>query len=345
MFEVREDLSTDNILLKITQESIFRYYCRPFKNVGEKFNSELRDDKNASCVITEYNGKLWYKDFGVIGLRAVDCFGYLMLKYSQTFLQALGTINLDFDLGLKKYIEPLPSLDYLGLSENSTNFKKSTGLNFGATSGIKRVIPEFRNWLELDLKYWKNRYYLDIPRLEFFDIHPISKVTIEDKTIEVEMPTYSYLVDKEEGIDVVKIYSPFSRNYKWLSNCKSYHYLGFNQLPWTGENIIITKSLKDVAVLSLFKLPAIAPQSEAQIISVDMYYKLKKRFTNFYVLYDNDSAGIEGSKQTVESFSDIKPIFIPKESGVKDISDFIDTYRYKATHKLINELVWRTASL
>ena len=336
MFEFKEELTTDNILSRTNEQTIFQYYCKPFRNVGEKFNSELRDDPNPSAIISHFDGKLWYKDFGAIGQKAVDCFGYVMLKYSLTFMQALGIINLDLNLGLKNYIEYPPSLEYVGLPDNKLiNFNRA---GFTSDKRVKAITPIYRNWLEIDVKYWKNKYYLDIPRLEFFKIHPISKVDIEGKLINVEIQTYSYLVDKEDGIDIVKVYSPFSK-YKWISNCKSYHYLGYNQLPWIGDNLIITKSLKDVAVLSLFNLPAIAPQSEAQVISYEMYSKLRKRFTEFYVLYDNDAAGIAGAMETVEQYPDIIPIFIPKESGVKDISDFIDEYRYRATKELIKKLI------
>lgn len=338
MFEFKEELTTDNILSRIDDEKIFRYYCKPFKQIGEHFNSELRKDINASCMISYYNDKLWYKDFGLVNQKAVDCFGYVMLKYSHTFMQTLGVINLDFNLGLKNYTDYQPSLNYVGLPDNKfTNLKKiSTGLN--SNDGFKIIKPTFRNWLEIDVKYWKNSYYLDIPRLEFFEIHPISQVEINGKLIKVDLQTYAFLVDKDKEIDFYKIYSPFNSKYKWIANCKNYHYLGYNQLPWLGKKLIITKSLKDVAVLSLFNLPAIAPQSEAQIISHDMYEGLKKRFTQFYVLYDNDRAGIAGAMQTVDVYPEITPIFIPKESGVKDISDFINKYRYRPTHKLINEL-------
>lgn len=338
MFEFKEELNADNILSRADDLTIFQYYCKPFRNVGEKFNSELRDDPVPSAIISNYDGKLWYKDFGVIGQKAVNCFGYVMLKYSCTFMQALGMINTDLNLGLKNYIEYPPSLDYIGIPSDKffNNFKQNTG--FSSNKGAKVITPTYRNWLEIDVKYWKNKYYLDIPRLEFFEIHPISKVSIDGKLINVEIQTYNYLVDKEDGIDIVKIYSPFSK-YKWISNCKAHHYLGYNQLPWTGDKIIITKSLKDVAVLSLFNLPAIAPQSESQVISHEMYTKLQKRFTRFYVLYDNDAAGIAGAMETVETYPDIIPIFIPKESKVKDISDFIDEYRYRATKELIKKLI------
>lgn len=336
MFEIREDLTTDNILSKISDYDIFKFYCSPFKEVGRKFNSELRDDPVPSAVITNFNGKLWYKDFGESN-KPIDCFGYVMRKFSSTFIQALGTINLDFNLGLRGYIEYPPSLNYIGLPDKESLIQSS---NFNTIASIpKKITVTYRNWIQSDLKYWKNRYYLNIPRLEFFGIRPISsKVLVEDRVISLGFPSYAYYIDRELNVDIYKLYSPFG-NYKWIGNCKNHHYLGYRQLPLKGNKLVITKSLKDVAVLSIFKIPAISPQSESQIISYDMYNDVSNRFKKLYVLYDNDRAGINGSEETVERFPDIKPIFIPKDSGEKDISDFIDRYRYKATESLVKKLV------
>lgn len=336
MFEVRDDLTTQNILNKITEYDIFKYYCTNFKRVGEKFSSEFRKDSDPSCVISEYIGKLWYKDFGTND-RAIDCFSYVMLKFKMSFLQALGIINIDFNLNLKPYIEPLTNLAVIGLPENNKFINKPYGSESGTTG--KQFSPTYRNWLDYDVKYWKNQYYMDIPRCEKFGIRPISGLEIDNKQIPVEFPTYCYLVDWEDGREYYKIYSPYSKSYKWISNCKSWHYLGFNYLPWVGDKVIITKALKDIGVLDIFHVAAIAPQSEGQVISYEKYVQLKRRFRRLYVLYDNDKAGIRGAKLTHDTYNDITPIFIPESSGVKDISDFIHKYRYRETDRLIKNLL------
>lgn len=335
MFDVREDLSTENILSKITEEDIFNFYCTPFKEIGRKFNSELRDDPNPSAIISRYGNKLWYKDFGE-SIKAVNCFDYVARKYSLTFMAALGKINTDFNLGLKNYIKPLTDLSYP--LPNDCFIKKSSS-NILYEKKIKLIKPVYRNWLEIDLKYWKNKYYIDIKRLERFEIRPIKGFYFEDKYIKTDLYTYIFLVDIEEGIEYYKIYSPFNKSFKWLSNCSSNHYMGYNQLPWLGDTLVITKALKDVIVLSIFNIPAIAPQSESQVISEEMYTKLSKRFKKIYIFYDNDRAGIEGANKTIEVFNDITTVFIPLKYKVKDISDFIDEYRYKKTKELIKKLI------
>lgn len=336
MFEVREDLSTENILSKISEEDIFRFYCKPLKEIGRKFSSELRDDPNPSAIVSKYNNKLWYKDFGE-STKAVNCFDYVSRKYSYNFMEALGKINTDFNLGLKTYVKPFSDFNYQTLPEECFISLKN---NYGINEKTPKIInPVYRNWIEADLKYWKNRYYSDIIRLEKFEIRPIKGFYLDGKYIKTDLNTYIFLVDIEDGIKRYKIYSPFNKQFKWLSNCTSNHYMGYNQLPWLGDTLVITKSLKDVVVLSLFNIPAIAPQSESQVISYELYIKLTKRFKRIYIFFDNDRAGIEGANKTVEKFKDIISVSIPLEYEVKDISDFIDKYRYKKTKELIRKLI------
>lgn len=145
------------------------------------------------------------------------------------------------------------------------------------------------------------------------------------------------MIDIEDSIERFKIYSPFSKKLKWLSNCKANHYQGFNQLPWIHNNLIITKSLKDVAVLSLFGIPSIAPQSESQLIPFEFMERLRKRFKNIYLFFDNDGAGIKGSeKNSLEH--NLPQLFIPKRYGVKDISDMMHKYGFTETEELIKTL-------
>jgi len=334
MFEIKQELTTDNILNKITDYDIFKYYCQNFKTIGEKFKSEFRKDSAPSCVISEFNKKLWYKDFGTSN-KAVDCFGYIMLKYKMSFLQALGIINIDFRLNLKPYIANITNPEILGIPETHKNVGAERIDN---QFRVKLFEPVLRDWLYYDVKYWKHNYYIDVTRTERFYIYPISSLYIEGKEVMLDFPAYCYLVDWEDGIKYYKIYSPFSKNLKWLGNCKSWQYLGFNSLPWIGDKLVITKSLKDVVVLSLFNIPSIAVQSESQIISYTMYKKLKERFNKLYVLYDNDRAGKDGANTTIEIFKDINMVFIPESSNTKDISDFIHKYRFVETNKLVKTL-------
>lgn len=339
MFEVKKELNVSNILHKVGEIDIFKMYCSPFKEVGRKFSSELRDDPNPSAIISEFNGKLWYKDFGETE-KAADCFSYIMRKYSITFIEALGMINSDFKLGLQEYVKynKLP-YNKEKIKTQFTNLEKCVGLTQGKQ--VKIITPIYRNWLNSDVKYWKNNYYIDIARLKRFGVRPIKAFLLNDKYIKTDPTTYIFQVTSEDGVVYYKIYSPLNKFNKWLSNCTKNQYLGFDYLPWIGDIVVITKSLKDIMVLSLFDIPAIAPQSESQVISYYIYTNLKRRFKNIFILYDNDVSGRKGTSLTLERYSDIIPIFIPNYTDkiTKDISDFIFEYRYNETYKLINRII------
>lgn len=103
-----------------------------------------------------------------------------------------------------------------------------------------------------------------------------------------------------------------------------------------GENLIITKSLKDVCVLYEHGIPSIAPNSENIFVTDAQYTKLKEKFKNIYVLYDNDEPGIAGAEKIKEKYPDVKLIFIPKESECKDISDYRKRWGKEKTNELIN---------
>ena len=54
-------LSAENILKKVTEYDIFKYYISGLEAPGKKFCSELRKDRNPSCSIKILtSGKAFY---------------------------------------------------------------------------------------------------------------------------------------------------------------------------------------------------------------------------------------------------------------------------------------------
>ena len=119
MFFVRPDLTTKEIEKRENDFSMFKMYCPNFKKIDVKFKSEFRKDRNPSASITEYNGRLWYKDFGdPLQDKAYNIYQFIMRKYSLSFVDTLFKINEDFNLGLgynskNKIIVPVKyNIDY-----------------------------------------------------------------------------------------------------------------------------------------------------------------------------------------------------------------------------------------
>lgn len=293
--KLTEYLTKEKLYEAISQEEIFKRYIPNFKSVGVKFKSNLREDPNPSCIITPYNGVLWYKDFGA-STKAVDAIGYVAMIYGINYNQALEKIadNLGYDATIK--VASLPKI------EVKTKFEFKV-----------------RNFTFRDKGYW-SKYCLTVDDLKFFDIYPIDWLRViknSQVTVVREDLAYVYIIDK----GVFKFLFPDSKH-KWLSNCTSDTFQGYNQLPWTDELLIITKSLKDVVVLKKLGYNSIAPGTEAQVISKQFMSLLKKRFNRIVLFYDNDTAGISGANKNA-ILHQIDSIIIPVEYEIKDISDYV----------------------
>jgi hypothetical protein len=57
-------LNKETILDKVSEYQIFQYFCTHFDEPNKKFKSDLREDNSPTVSITQYRGRLWYKDFG-----------------------------------------------------------------------------------------------------------------------------------------------------------------------------------------------------------------------------------------------------------------------------------------
>jgi len=206
VFEIKEDLTVDNILSRIDEYNIFRAYCPNFKEIDKPFKSEYRDESIPSCRIIYKNKRLWYKDFGS-GDKAVDCFGYIMKKYSMSFLQALGIVNLDFNLGLQQGTLIRPSLNLFGFTDKVVLTEKRD----------TEIQVKYRAWLKKDVEFWRDTFYIEKNTLELYQTSPIKYLFINGKFMVAPELSYASLIDVEDSKPIYKIYSP-NNIYKWLTN-------------------------------------------------------------------------------------------------------------------------------
>lgn len=305
---LEEFITKDKLYSSISQEEIFKRYISSFKSVGIKFCSELREDPNPSCIITPYNGVLWYKDFGSSD-KSCDAIGYVVKKFQIGYREALELIASDLNYNSSVTVESIPKV----------------------TECIKYEF-KVRNYLPRDNEYW-GQYYIGREELKFFDIYPIEWLRVVKSTgvtVIREEFAYVYIFGKND----YKFLFPYS-DYKWLGNSNSYQ--GYNQLPWTGDLLIITKALKDVVVLYKLGYSAIAPQSEAVVISKSFMSVLQRRFKRVVLFYDNDTAGIAGANKN-SILHCIDSIMIPT-GNPKDISDYIKINGYEKSDILLKELL------
>jgi len=321
----------DNASLQITKEEILKYitelqilerYCSNYQSLDSSFKSEFYSDKNGSCrIVISASGIPYYTDYG--NGDYFLAFDYVSRKYGSNYHETCNIIANDF--GLKRTnLSVTPQL--LLVNDTPKPVKKK--------SNIQVIVKPFSL---IDYEYWM-QFGISLQTLQFFNVKACSHVYLNkgDKHYVFEYknsnPLYSYKFFKN-ATEYLKIYNPYSitKEGKWLTNVGSDCLQGYDQLPATGDLLIITKSLKDVMCFYQLGVSAVGLQAETNKMSKKSFDELSKRFKRLVLLLDNDDQGYTSTCEFLLTY-DIEFFFIPTE---KDISDYIKKYGLKKAEKLI----------
>ena len=315
-----ELLTRANIEKYVSQYQIMAYYLgRDFyKDIGKAIHSPLHRDDSPSFVIYINKGqKIYWKDLSLnTGGTAYD---YVMKLHHYTmFIDALKRINTDFDLGL--YYKNDWVDNGSGIRGHISSIKE-----LEVSSGRSITVIR-RKWNLEDAEYW-GAYGITESLLRQYHGWTIDKVFLDDRLISTYKrvnPIYGYQFYENE-VYSWKIYWPKeSKNRKWLSTANGNILQGEEQLPKTGDILVITKSMKDVIVLKTLDIAAVATQGETILVNKDKAQELSNRFTNIYILFDFDYTGVSGANKMKKRYG-WKPIFLQnfsnRNNGRKDISD------------------------
>ena len=316
-------LSVDNILEKITEYDIFKYYIESFEKPGKKFCSELRADKNPSCSIKVMaSGKAVYRDWATG--EVYDCFKYVQQKYSLKYHECLRVVSNDFNLGLSSGdIELKKTKAIIG-----EHFKKQP--KYSDTS-IKIVSIPFTS---IGKSYWEC-YGISENVLNKYQVKQISHYYINTSLITIPKKEIAFAYSF--GNYKYKILRPSGNKWKLISNVSSSIVQGLKQLEECGDTLFITKSLKDVMVLHSLGFDAIAPQSENTIIPLKIIVYLKSCWRRIIIYYDNDDPGITASKEHSELY---KVGYVHNNlDDPKDASDYFVRYGGDNLKKMIMHLI------
>ena len=312
-------LHKDSILCKISEYDIFRYYCHNFKNYGDKFCSELREDRSPTCSIVPWKGKVIYKDFG--SGDSHDCFSYVQAKYGLTFSEAMRVIDTDFGLGL----------------QSGTVIKSQIAITYGTQDVIERrptkIEKKARQWNVEDKNFW-SQFHIPKHLLTKFGVQPIDYFWINEARYRCHSLSYVYNINGR-----YKVYRPFETEGKWYSNTSKDDIQGWRQLKDNGDIVFLASSLKDVMCLNVLGYEAIALQSEMQMPSAELIKQLSERFGIVAVLYDNDFEKETNPGQTMANkicaeFNLIN-IILPAHYKSKDISDLMKDHGVEVAEKIV----------
>jgi len=327
-------LNFNTILERVSQQAIFEmvlgYKPIEYMRVVSPFRE---DDTTPGCFFSTYNNKLWFIDFADKTTHR-DCINMVEDLFKISFYDALRHINNHFQLGLGS----MKSTDTI-LQNNIIPEKLS----------LKPKLPvdiEFkpRDFNDEDREYW-TKYGISKNNLLIDGVYPVIWYKLYSarlKTHIVIRPTkvtyaYTGFVDMEGNIqsNKIKIYTPYlSTKGKWVTNCIANDIGNIQNLPLTGEKLVITKSYKDCRVIRNFNIDSIWFQNEGMFPDIEILMDLCNRFEHIYIFFDNDSVGIETAIKLSELLNSIIPdkstvIFLPKSLLKIDIKDPSDTIHKK----------------
>ena len=323
-----DTISIDDVRRITTDYEVVNKYLG-ISVVPSNINSILREDKNPSLCIFPYKDSLFFKDFGTN--QSGNIYQLLSLYWNIPLNQVYRKIYNDFT-----------SVNYKSCccknKISKTIIKKKSNIN---------IKVKIRNWKPWDIEYWSS-YGISLKWLEYCDIFPISHIFLihqngEQLIISADKYAYVYIERKDNKVSL-KIYQPYSTNFKWMSKHDASVWDLWTKIPEKGDKLIITSSRKDALCLwANTGIPSLSLQGEGYIPKEKVINQLKERYNKIYVFYDNDfknkvNNGRNYGRILAEKFN-LQQIEIPTEYKSKDPSDLYKNWGKEVFLNVINQLI------
>ena len=326
-------ISIPELFKKYSEVSILTTVFPEIKSIPCKISSPFRTDNNPSFSIYLDNSKhIRFKDFGEKETKGslLD----LLCKYWNC------TFNQVFD----KILEIMQKQKG---SEIELKMKQIKTLTRKESSELTKIEVKVRPWEKYDYEYWAS-YGIEKQWLRYAEVYPIShKIVTKKIKDDASFTTKKYIfpaekyaytfVERKEGNLQLKVYQPFSKNFKWCSKMDDGVISLWTKVPEYGDRLIICSSLKDALCVSCqLHIPAIAPQGEGYNLSDSAIRELKRRFKNVFICYDVDTPGINDAKKLSEQTG--FPYIVPDLGKSKDLSDYYKSLKNKEDFKQLEQL-------
>lgn len=316
-------ITKDFLLSKNSEETYMSTYLGIPVKRGLQISPLRRDKKPTASFYRNRKGDLIFHDFG-IGFNE-NFIGVVMYLNKCTYQQALNTIAEDFGYIKKaKDREPIK----IKVSNEKIEEKSDTVIQI-----------EMQDFTEAELKWWES-FGITKKTLKKFNIYSCKSVFLNGSYFASSTPRsniFGYYGGKKGDTELWRIYFPQKRTFRFISNWGKTLIQGAKQLPKEGDLLVITKSLKDCAVLYEFGIPAIAPCSEVLFLTDSQLERLKQRFKKIVVFYDNDLPGISGMNRIKKAHPELSYFFIPRKLEAKDVSDLVKKYGVKKAKEYIQQ--------
>jgi KaiC/GvpD/RAD55 family RecA-like ATPase len=307
-------ITKEKILEKVNSYHILNHYLQPYNNnmrliAGKNISNPFLPNKQNTPSFNIFPGlpdHEWrYKDFAT-GDEG-SCFDLVMKLKNLSFPEALETINHDLCLDIDH--PPNTNKQLNGLQPNNNNFA---------------VLP--RPFTQRELDFWL-QYGISEATLKRYNVLAVDSFTAQAKngskyTIKSTPDKFIFAYKLGEAYKLYKPLDDKQFKFQHLGHRSPDHIFGLDQLPERGDQLILTGGEKDVMSLASHGYSAIALNSETAKLPSGLVSKLSPRFSNLFVLYDNDDTGIRQS-QNIASSSPFLALRLPDNPQIgKDISDF-----------------------
>jgi hypothetical protein len=310
-----EYITADYLLSRLKQEDIWEYYTSMTPDSSCKVCNTLRNDTDAGCSFYFSSGYWWLNDFA--WKKQFNCFTAIMQKFNISYPKALELVYDDM-IGGKN----------ISIICNYTSLQK-------VKKTRKTINVKHQPFTSTDISYLKS-FYISSFTCQKFKVFSIKHYWIDGilaYTYSNNDPCLGYYFGNGEW----KLYHYLrgKKEIRFVGSSNKETLQGYNQLAYETKKLIVTKSYKDVMVYSELGYSAIAPHSEGLSDWDKKLEILKDKFETIYLNFDNDEPGIQATIQVIEKHNYLIPVFIPKESETKDISDYIKKYGKEQTINLI----------
>lgn len=312
-------MGEDEILEEVDEYLLYCFYLKFNPEMRVRYRSPVRDpgneDGNASWSMftntSRLNREYAWKDSGTGEYG--DIFKLVqMVHRCKNKASAIELVKQDFLYG------------------------KGTELARQGISAPKNVDPahiriKSRVFDHEDLTWWKARTGADEVILKYFNVSRLRYYWMYDHQNTPSFPgdrAYAYRI-----YDHYQLYFPHrDRDRRFRNDFTDAHVLGYCQLKFQSDILIITKSMKDIITLYMLGFEAISPRGEHTPIPEQCLEFLKTKYKHIFVLFDNDG------KHRGWSYP-FPAIEIPLSTGQKDPSDHYLAYGSDSTKQLITDLI------
>lgn len=318
-------LSEQAILERVDEYALYCYYLGYAPEIGRPIISPIRPPEDPDTVGSfvifyptriHINMEFLWSD-NATGQRG-NVFNMISLMYGGISISKVyELIDHDFNLG---FINGNPICHRI---QASTVPKKYIPCSIKIRS---------RHSTPGDLSYWKDRYGIESTILNRYsttsvELYWLNEFQRHPKVLARNELCFAYRVWSK-----YQIYRPFApKDQKFRNDFTPRHIMGFCQLTYNRDTLIITKANKDVMMFAAnYGIETIAARSENTPIPDEALRLFERKYKNIFVWFDNDG------KQSADYYP--YPAVTTPAGEPKDPSDYYEKYGPEKTMKLITQL-------